>query len=768
MGDLIYGKYTLPVNGKCYLGVGFGSTPIFMDRGRSIVKKIYFSAWIICVIIILCGCGKVKFSDAKNYNMYQKQEEVIAVPKDLDARIDCLGAKSEKMIYSYSTITGAENTVFSEYFIYDFESRETRGIPFDQVTGMETIRAFSFDKSGNIFLGDDKGMLYVMDQDGNILKKVDVLEVMAQINPQASFGEEVYIFSITSDEDYVYVLLDADDSYLLIMDSELNGKLMQAGWWSFLYGERGQLLLGDSFKECTFAYQEKDNTLVKKGDFEEELQSAYLTTGDNGYDYFYYNYDAFSAPTDSFSNFIGVKKGKRIKIFDFDTMGIMQDKICENGVISDGQGGYRMITVSTDGKNLTIEHLMEDTKINNYSLKTNRKVLRIGGLNFPRTMQYLVRDFNADSDEYYVEIVNYAEQYGDYDDGLTHLNLDLVSGETLDGFSLYGLDYQSLAQKGVLQDLNDYFDHSAFPREAFSESFLKNITKEDGKIYFLYPYYVVSGYAYSEDISFDDLSQYEALVSRDSYFLADFNHTLFGNLLRYSGKRYVDLEKEELHINEQSFRSLLELMKKQKEVNVEVEDVKLLYCKGEAKALKAEFLYPIWYFYYKDLCDGDLKISMPGVDGTIVDPQTYMMGVDARTENKEGIYQFIDYILSPEIYRSYFYYEGFPVMNSMWESWKTQILATDTYTDILGNVHPAHEISLGIDEAQRVFKVGSVTEEEFDQMRKEMEKAVWLEPLPDKYINVILDEANGYFEGQKDLDETCRILEERLKNAMWE
>lgn len=732
--------------------------------------------WIL-LLIVCSGCGKSKFEISKDYNMYKKEiQEVNASEEDV-ASMHFIAMNSEWMIYTEEVKKdGVNNELERNYYKYCFDTAEITSLPINKYFNKNEDVFACVSCQNHFILWENDAVIYLFDNTWEMEEQVNVADLLIQKNPELSSWNKMYIYHVWADDEYIFVALNGALcvlNYDLQLVSTMESKNTD---YNIIPGSNGRVYIIEDYKNTLYSYNKKKNVFEKKKTFsdeeaEEEIEPADFFMGNDNYDWFYYNYYPFGEKSDSYSNFIGVKNGKYYKVFDFEQMGITQNNIVGEwgkGIANDGQGGFWLVCYSGDRRQLTVSHLIKDSQIQNYSLKNGKTIIRIGGLTFPTMMQFLVMDYNADSQQYYIEVVNYLEKYSDYEDAMNHLNIDIMKGDVLDGYSMYDLDYMGLIQKGVLQNLNEYFQNSIHSEDEFDPYYMKLLKDSDGNIFFVYPNYIVAGYAYTDRINFDDLTEYEQLMDKNIYFWGGTEEDLLVNLLRYSGTRYVDVEQKELHLENQDFRSLLQIIKKQKEMHVTGENPNVMIKNGNAYSVNAQILYPTWYIYYEQLFGEKLILTVPGNEGPIIDPMTFILGVDSRSDKKDAIYNFLDYIYTPEVYYKYFYYDGFPALNIIWDCWKTDLLAKTPCVNQLGNMVRPRVFSMGAGDAMLEIEPGMITEQDYIRIRQEIEKAVWINPLPDKYITIILEEADAYFEGKQSLEETCHILENRLNNAMAE
>lgn len=61
---------------------------------------------------------------------------------------------------------------------------------------------------------------------------------------------------------------------------------------------------------------------------------------------------------------------------------------------------------------------------------------------------------------------------------------------------------------------------------------------------------------------------------------------------------------------------------------------------------------------------------------------------------------------------------------------------------------------------------GPIEYHEYEEVHGFFENSVLIQPLSDKYLAIIEEEVAYYFNGERTIDETCAIIEGRLKIAV--
>ena len=219
---------------------------------------------------------------------------------------------------------------------------------------------------------------------------------------------------------------------------------------------------------------------------------------------------------------------------------------------------------------------------------------------------------------------------------------------------------------------------------------------------------------------------------------------------------YIDWEKGVSHLNEAPFREVLEFVKEYtptEEISGE-EAIELLQS-GECAMYKGSFQSMTNLLFQTALFQGKQKtIGYPSVSGNGIAVYTQNLYVNANTEHLEGVYAFLDYLLSDEGQMNCFtteYPNEVPIRKETYR-WMLDTNGEGTARD------NATRTYMGISFQQR-----KLSEEEKQQA---IYLAEHLEPRPQEVYEVrtiISEEAAGYFEGKRSVEETMEILHNRVQ-----
>lgn len=734
--------------------------------------KKYIMSIILCITAIgmsACASGK-RIYESEKMNAYERTECFLTM-EYADTCIDALESTDEKALYCesrFEDIDGITTYVVKNTYEYDYETGKAEKI--ESFTA-ENYSPF-YVPGGKILELDIDKNLYVLDEQRQLITKVNLTELT--FPNQASGKSSInYIFDIKSDGNYVYVNGQNNDGQgiVLVLNLDLQGKaffLADSGW-TLVPMRENKVKLVDNKDGSLYGYKEERNKLDKEGKLPKNVMDFSVTRGfcpgNAEYDYFYYTNGYKNEDSGIREDYlIGVKGGRQEKIFDFTAMGIADCYVMN--ITPDTQEGFYVWAIASEEKTV-LYHFTPSETVGDYSGKAGKVCCKIGGL-WPANNLY-IEEFNKQSEDYYFEMVVYGDMYEDRDIALTHLFLDCQDGK-LDGIVLGDIE-DELIKNDALYDLENYFAQSkVVSKDRFITHYLESVTDEKGRIYALYPDFTAFGYAYDKEIDFSDLMQYESLCGeRNSFLPTQGAGEDLAFLLEYSGNRIVDEETKEIHVKEETFRSMLQFLKIQSTDQHKNFDPVMQYCEGESCATRANLSEPSDYLYFNELFHKNAVFSNVGADGLIIGSREGLLGVCSKSENKEALFALYDFLYEPENYHNFFSWGMImPVIREEYELRKDYFLATEAYEDKYGKYNRKYDFQIGMGAAEVIIPVGSISEEEAEAAVTALQEVKYVKPMKAAYENIILEEAEAYFTGNQDLDRTCDNMENRLRLALEE
>lgn len=406
------------------------------------------------------------------------------------------------------------------------------------------------------------------------------------------------------------------------------------------------------------------------------------------------------------------------------------------------------------------------------------------GCTFPSsTLCAQIVRFNKLNAQYRIELKQYGEDNMDINEVKNLIRMDILSGNAPDiidiGVGFSEEECFELIEAGVLEDLNPYFEkETKISREDYLEKALQ-VYERDQALYAVMPTFGLYGLVGKEtDIGEKTVVNLEELAAfyRDYYgdkkSLEGFSRKrMLSVLCQLNMDRFVDRETGECHFDDTSFRQILEFAnrfsREEKEINIEqVRNGEILFM-GACLLSAADFQYYEYMFG-----DAVRMIGYPAdaESGLMALPCVSVLSMNKKTENKEGAWQFICFLLEEdqqeEMGRNGAY--GIPIKRSVIDMLCEEQMEVEYEKDEDGNLQEKSRVSWRF--GDMVVKYYAVTEEEADYFRGLLERIGNTEntSIQQGLLTIIQEEAADYFEGVKPIEEVCRIIQNRAQNYMKE
>ncbi len=382
--------------------------------------------------------------------------------------------------------------------------------------------------------------------------------------------------------------------------------------------------------------------------------------------------------------------------------------------------------------------------------------------------------FNSTHKDVQIEVRDYLDEDGI--SGQDRLMAEMAAGKIPDiidlgrGYSsLSLLPYQVLARKGYLEDLWPYIESDPdLGREGVLEAPLK-LSEVDGGLYMLFGAVEIETLVSSPELvgdrtswTFQELRDAFDAMPEGSTVLAfnDSRDWVATSLMRYSVGAYVDREAGTCSFDSPSFRSMMEFVQmfpSSEEVEEETAglDVTDIWREARARQQKGLQLLEEVSLTVDDLPALDAQwggrcalIGYPmedGSGGSIFRPRGPQLGISSSCGNKEAAWEFVRTVMTdPPGQQS-----CIPLERDSYEVKKNTAMTVKTILDI--NYVTNEELTAPPLTEERV--------REFEEFFNSVDKIdIWDGSL----FFLIREICDPYFAGARDLDETIRLLQNRV------
>lgn len=444
-------------------------------------------------------------------------------------------------------------------------------------------------------------------------------------------------------------------------------------------------------------------------------------------------------------------------------------RLCGFGVLSDG----RLLAVcrkrSDEESGAELVYLTKKTKAE--AAEEEKETIVLGVMFFgDAVISDAVLRFNQTNEQYRIEVVSYGEE--DYEAGKMRLDAELVSESGPDIVWVNYSDMKAYAEQGILEDLYPYIDaEDTMERGDFVESVLTAF-ETDGKL----P-------CFSPDFSVDTMIGRSAEVGEepgwtieDVIALAEskpegtelFEYGTRRRVLECffygSMDRFINWETGECSFDDGTFEKLLIFANRfPKEILFDEEDsVVGKFREGRLLLAVTPVAGVDTVQMYEQLFGEPVTlVGYPAEEGTgsYILPAGPAIGINVNAKHKEAAWDFVKQLLSLE-YQTERAKISFPILKEALEA-KFEENRTPEYQEIDGELKEQPKVEVGYGDWNG--KLYAATKEEIDAVRTLIENAGGVTTLPQEVKNMILEEADAFFEGQKSAKEVADIIQSRVQ-----
>lgn len=470
-----------------------------------------------------------------------------------------------------------------------------------------------------------------------------------------------------------------------------------------------------------------------------------------------------------------------IKWLDCDIVGYGVSEVYRTGadfIVNTGMGAGFVVNGGSDSESSTNSAYLGQsgfTKLTRTegSALTDKIVLEFAALYLSSDMQTAITGFNRTSDKYRINVTDYSQYNTDDDEaGLTKLNTEIIAGNVPDIIDLTGLSAEKYINLGLLTDLYELMDNDS---EINRDDFMTNILSalETGeKLYQIVPSYGISTVVgRTDDVGSDmgwTLSEYEALMAGQEENVSSFanmtSSDYLSKMLEVSADSFIDWDTGTCSFDSDAFIELLEAAAKYpREVDETdpgyVDSLVQLY-NGTAILDASELYSEFSIQMYEALLGGEITyIGYPTSDGkggnSILPSST--LGISDSSENKDGAWEFLKYILSDNFQSSIT--DGFPLRSFSLYTKLSSFLSSDDESAMIG---------IYTDSGPITIELTSLPEEAIEKLTKLIASTDAVSRTDYTLSDIVLEEAGSYFSGSKTAEAAAKVIQDRISTYISE
>lgn len=405
-------------------------------------------------------------------------------------------------------------------------------------------------------------------------------------------------------------------------------------------------------------------------------------------------------------------------------------------------------------------------KLTQNSEKDNRETLTLGGINIPETILSGILLFNQENKQYKISILDYGE-YGE--EARKKFSTDIQGGKKFDLLCLNNMNAYDVVNKGFLEDLYGYLEQDTkLKKTDLLPGVLRNLEKNQ-KLYYITP-----GFWLNTAIGKQALFENENGINTDriKHIVGQSGiENLYSNLSRRDAFTQLVIA------NLSSMDSISE--------NPFVKDKNIL---KSYLSLTQDFLEDESTVLFQDVIEKDAlltnlvcmdlndfllmnrvfkeEINFVGNpvevgNGNRLNSMGMNIGIYVNSDYKDAAWTFIKSLLDAEFQFKYCYPNYFPSNQKCMERILKVASATDEYVDESGIRINPYRCEMEYDGFEYIIE--AMTDEEKSKFYKLLDSTEREFQYDDELLSIILEEAEDYFSGNKELDAVVENIHNRVK-----
>lgn len=768
-------------------------------KKKGCIKKMLALATAAALMLSLAACGKGEQQETPEGFVYVPEFVDLTAMEDVDDISNPVLRAGELYFASHywNEETGESG---QRYYRRNLETGEMVELPLNMnIEGADysyPMTGLMFDADNNILCLINASMMneegnynqanYLMkfDPEGKQLLKEDISEALA-----LEGAENTYVQNAVMDNEgrlYMNVSssgMNRSNSFIVVIDKDANllAQIDTGTDWISAIGaaEDGTVLVtryGDTGMEC----------------LEVDLANKALGNPHSGMPSSYNSNSLDPAPGGG----LLVNDGTRLWKYDLETE---EAEEILTWTDCDINGSYvQMIQPMEDGRIAVYsENWSNNSKEVAYLTKTEaakvteKKIITLATMFSSQDIQEAVVNFNKQSDTYKVRIDTYFDESTEwtetkYQDAMAALNNAITSSNCPDIIDLSYGNVTSYVSKGLLTDLTPYLENSSVKREDLMESVLDAYTFGDRLVCIPTGFTISTIMGRTSQLgdrtswTIKDIMEFAAQYPEAKLFEYSSKGSMLSTCLQYSSDAFIDYSTGKCNFDSQEFLDILEfantfetetewdregdsLPKQISDGRILLNDINI-YEMTEMQMYSLMFNEPITFIGYP---------TVDGSTGNRINGRN-CYAITTKSSNPDGAWAFIESMLQYEEVSEWRGTNYFSIRKDMLEeSFEIAMKENGSY-DENGNImlddngdpmiYP--KVTWGYEDWE--CEVYAATPEQVQAVRDLIDSSVAATNNDETILSIILEEAQGYFEGQKSAQDVAGVIQSRVQTYVSE
>lgn len=422
------------------------------------------------------------------------------------------------------------------------------------------------------------------------------------------------------------------------------------------------------------------------------------------------------------------------------------------------------------------------TKVNPEDIQ-DKQILTLAGCYVGTDVKKRIIEFNKSSEQYRITIKDYSSYstMEDYQAGYTQLNNDIISGNMPDILvaDAYNMPVDNYIAKGLLADIGKLLEND---EELSKLDYLDNVFEAysvDGVLYQVVPSFIVQTYI-AKDKWVGDRSTWTMQDMMDVVASMPEGATAFGSdmtrqsfvstMLTYCGQDFIDTATGKCEFDSEEFIAILEYANSLPEELADdfYSDESFWEQYDSQYREDRTLLYGMYMYDFNNLnysINGYMGedvayVGFPGAgEGMSIMRTDTSYVISSKSKNIDGAWQFVREYLTEEYQRELSW--GYPVLESVFLEQSEGATKKPTYTDSETGEEVEYEETFWMNGED--IPLEPLSQEQLDQVidfLKSVDNRLFYN---ENVTNIIMEEAESYFTGQKPVEEVVKIIQSRAQ-----
>ena len=723
------------------------------------IKKtnIYLIQYLLLASFLLfCGCGndELIIKDEKN-----KVFVMESIPMSEYEWFDCAWSDGNYLYYAAGHIEQLSEQYIST--IYKLDLRTGALFELFSLSAGKMLSDMVLDSEGNFYLlsfdSDSKivnstmRIIYKINQKGIILQELDLEEF---INGQ----DRAIIQKLAVDRAGSIILIARNNNiFILNPDGSRNFEILSPGQIYSICESGGRTYLGYESKDGSLIVKEIDYQRRKLSDKQiisihgsqfgmsgNQNGDLIISTYESAY---YYNFEE--------NNLIKLLEWKNFNYLVNDNQLVFANN--EKDLITIGWS-YTSYPIKANAA--IFKQKKDEDKIS----FSEKKIVIINSENIWHGMRELVHDFNELNDEYKIEIKTHGDDF-------LRLQLEIITGNGPDILMMRPSHVEMIANTGVFEDLNYYFDaDERLNRNDFHENIF-NAFETQGHLYGIPVTFsiqtIIARSAELDGMNGWNIDEFIAYTERfpdgKGIFESESKFSVFRLLKKGYNHQLVNAEQDN-PLNRELLEKIIKFSNQYENDERYVHDPNLRWkiIDKQISLLETSIFQPHAFLPISSIMGESVTaIGYPSEErnGNLIASPAWSLSICSDSEYKDIAWKFISYLLSEEVQESIALRIGdLPVRKSGFER------LINRYIEIHNKENWAYGYFIGYDDGFRYEDYEpNLTEDYIKEFRNLVESAELAAKSPHDIDKIINEEVDFYFKGIKSLDEVMDVIENRVR-----